>query len=272
MILMSDVVIFYRKGGNPLDIWGIDSTQEHEGYYTIWFGRRGDRLSNKTVPVNPNLGSRVTEKLDSGYVMLSGFNIDTEKCVLVDIQKGSAELECIPPSLWYKISKKIPRNMLTEYLETTLENLKQHDEHEAKILASTSVYRALLENERNGGVEYQEGPLAILLLFSLRRYVRDKFYLSPKDSDLVQIADDFNELLPMNAYDIDNYLMETCKAWFISKGWMKEGENLIESTKGNGKQHYVSMSALQNLAIAMGCIDAPINLTEIESDIKAAFF
>ena len=117
-----------------------------------------------------------------------------------------------------------------------------------------------------------EGPLAILLLFALRRYFKTQSGLTVS-GDLVQIADDSNNMLPDSFDDLSDLVMEGCVALFDHAGYLNDDLTINqEAARKDNVQHYVSLSNIRQLAIAMGCIEAPIDLTVIPTDTTAAYF
>ncbi|MCG8613792.1 MAG: hypothetical protein MI864_25055 [Pseudomonadales bacterium] len=195
----------------------------------------------------------------------------------------------IPATLWYRVSNQASVNLVRDYLNTTLYLLSGKYNAEARKLKELPIFEQLYEGKMSGGAEYKEGPLAVLLLFGLRRYLNDIAEL-PASVDFVQIADDSNTMLPSRFADLDDYIIKTCIELFSANGWLKGYENIHWPTHLDGLQalvcqrsihevaekmgieYYTSLSAIKQLAIAMGCIDAPIDLTVIRTDKKAAFF
>jgi hypothetical protein len=116
------------------------------------------------------------------------------------------------------------------------------------------------------------------LLFGLRRYVKEKAGLIGS-VDFIQIADDTSNILPDRLNSLDKYIEESCAAMFVDNGWASWADNLHSESylfntiaERHDLQHYISIPAIKKLAILMGCIDAPLNLSAIRTETRAAFF
>lgn len=184
----------------------------------------------------------------------------------------------MPTTLWYRVSKQVPHSVIRDYLNITEHLLSEQNETELIRLKQLPVFKALSTDSNSGGAEYSEGPLAVLLLFGLRRFVNEK--AGPNGSaEFVQIADDSNNLLPDRLEHLGKYIEETCIELFVSNGWASLSDNLHSESYlfetlaiKHDLQHYTSIPAIKKLAILMGCIDAPIDLAVIRTETKAAFF
>ena len=147
------------------------------------------------------------------------------------------------------------------------------------MLAKLPVFLALNNGELNGGVEFKEGPLAILLLFALRRSFILETSTSPVQGDLVQVSDDFNNILPDDFYDLGPYIVDSGEVMFVWYGWTRRnsvhesGVNCFseEAVKSNLSE-LCSLGSIKQLAIAMSCIEAPFVFSEINTETAAAFF
>ena len=119
--------------------------------------------------------------------------------------------------------------------------------------------------------------MALLLLFGLRRYLNDVAG-SPLSTEIMQIANDGSELLPERFADIEDYVRSYAIGLFEHNGWFgnRTSGDWKEYVDGVARQHnlshYTSVIGIKPLAIVMGCIDAPIDLTVIRTETKAAFF
>lgn len=272
----SIVVLEYKDDGSD-KIWAIDNKLTANGEIEVWYGRRDNLLRRKCVSVSQNIDERISEKISKGYRYCEPeLTIENNQLVsrIGDTENGSV----IPTSLWYRVCSLAPLSVIRDYLNTTTHLLSGQYEDEIERLTQLHIYKSLYKGELSGGTELSEGPLAILLLFGLRRYLNDMSN-SPVSGDLVQIVDDSNNMLPERFEGVGDYIEECCEDFFVSNGWMSKGQVLLDGTKRllvvakvNGFEHYTSVTTINKLAIAMGCIDAPIDLNEIETDKKAAFF
>lgn len=276
---MSDIVVLHYQDARSNKIWAIEKTLNQEGGYTVWWGRKGTALTQKTVPGKPDCAKRMMEKLDKGYVEVPDMTIDMETNQLIPRLEAQEPDDLIPTSLWYRIGKMVSRSQVNDFLIATRNNLAEVDTVEAQRLESLSVYQDLLNSEFSSGAELKEGPLGVLLLFSLRRYFKglEKDWVA--SPSLVQIADDNNQMLPDDFEDLEDFVRESCESYFVANGWMKPGDtskhgeiHLVSIGVREGLDQYTSLKAIKTLAMAMGCFEQPIDLSVIETEQKAAFF
>lgn len=275
--MSKNIVVLHFQDERSDKIWAINKVANDNNSHTVWFGRRGTKLQCQ------NVGSRtwsalMDSKLEKGYREVEGVTIDTENCVVVPLDGKAVFSDALPATLWYRISKQVPHSVIRDYLNITVHLLSEQDETELNRLQQLSIFKALSTDSNNGGAEYSEGPLAVLLLFGLRRYVNQ--IAGPNGSaEFVQIADDSNNLLPDRLELLGKYIEETCIEFFVSNGWADSTDNLHSESYlfetlaiKHSVQHYTSIPAIKKLAILMGCIDAPIDLAIIRTETKAAFF
>lgn len=248
---MSDSIhVLQYKNGNSNKVWAIDSRQNSDGGHDIWYGRSGAQLQHK--PMNTaGFQRRLQSKIGKGYVRMTGVTIDRDRRVVVLSNSQEDDLENIPESYWYRINTRVPEQQIRDWLKETLNLLAKQFRQQAEILESLPVFQSLAQGKRNGGAELSEGPLAVLLLFGLRRYLRGHASaLASKDD--VEIADDNNTLLT-------NDFEKLCKQ-------IKAGTEFKEMRKS------ISLADFKKYAIVLGACDAPVDLISIQSDTKAAFF
>lgn len=268
---MSDIVVLHYQDHSSNKIWAIDTTKNQTGKYSVWYGKRDTRLRHDEVPADPGWEKRIQQKEAKGYERLYAYTIDTETKLMV-LRPEELEEVAIPSSLWYRASSKIRKLELAVFLGDTVQNLRDYDSHEADCLESLPIYKALMNGDMNSGADYEEGPLAILLLYAIRRHFQHDAEHLFNGGDLFQISDDSNCMLPDRFDDIGEYISESCKALFIKRGWMSEGENFLNVAEHVNKQHYTTVIAIKPLATALGCIEAPVDFSVIQTEIRAAFF
>lgn len=270
------VVLHYQEGSSD-KIWAINKVLNADKTHDTWYGRRGNRLAHSKL-ANMSWQERMQQKLDKGYREVENVTIDVESNTVVPLLQETEESDEIPSALWYRVSSQIPIRLIRDFLNITIQLVSDMHAAELERLIQLPTYKALYSGKMSGGADYKEGPLALLLLFGLRRYLNDVAG-SPVSADVMQIANDANELLPERFAQIEHYVETFCESLFISNGWMNDRytvANLKEYVDGVAKKynlsHYTSLSSIKQLAIAMGCIDAPIDLTVIRTETKAAFF
>lgn len=269
------VVLHFQKGGSD-KIWAIRKDPSGPALHDVWWGRRGSKMQTRQVPCDSGWIAQMNKKLSKGYREVENVTIDVENGVVIPLQSETATAE-IPDALWYRVSTQIPLSLVRDYLSITRELVSDFGAYELVRLEQLPTFKALQDGRKAGGADYVEGPLALLLLFGLRRYLNE---LSGPASttEAMQVANDANELLPERFAQIGPYLKVFCESWFINEGWVdsQTAGNPVVQVGGIGQQHelahYTSLSAIKPLAIAMGCIDAPIDLTVIRTETKAAFF
>lgn len=275
--MITRIVVLVLRDGDSDKVWAINKTLTAKGEIEVWYGRRNNLLRRKCVSASPNVDERISEQTSKGYENCEpGTTIENDQLVNPNGDTESGNI--IPTSLWYRVSGLVPVGSIRDFLNTTTHLLTGQYEEEVEKLKQLSIYNSLYNGELSGGVEFSEGPLGLLLLFGLRRYFQD-FDLPPISGDLVQIADDSNNILPDRFGALGDYVTECCENFFVSNGWLSKGQVLVDGTerlqvvgKVYGFEHYTSITEIKQLAIAMGCIDAPIDLTVIQTDHKAAYF
>jgi hypothetical protein len=248
---MSDMIhVLEYKNGTSDKVWVIDARLNTGGGHDIWYGRSGTRLQYRPS-TDTDFQKRMNSKLAKGYVRLHGFTIDRSTLRVVQTGTGEDDIPIIPESYWFSIDELVTPRMIRDWLQTARQSLADQCFTKAEELVALPVYESLLQGKRNGGAELSEGPLAVLLLFALRRHLRFTAF-GAMAVDRVQIADDNNALLT----DKFEELFELFKTG-------KEYEEM---------RHSVSPSDFKKYAIAIGACEAPVDLISIQSDTKAAFF
>lgn len=278
--MSNEIIVLHFQDGRSDKFWAINTEQKPNATYDVWYGRRGSKLAHSEL-ANTDWQERMQQKLDKGYQRVDGVTIDKDTSTVVPyLQEIEDELE-VPASLWYRVSSVVPLGNIRDYLHTTIHFLSNYCVSEVDKFKQLSTFTNLYEGKRNGGSEYLEGPLAVFLLFGLRRYLND---IADKDSssdELIQIADDSNSMLPHRFSNLGVHLAKAFIALGNEQGWFGSndlhdydlrGELLDELAEKHDLKHYTMVTATNPLAIAMGCIDEPINLAVIRTDKKAAFF
>ena len=253
---MTDSVKVYRYQNDSSDkIWAIDTAPNVDGTHTAWWGRYGSKLQSKCLPADPYFWERISSKENKGYVAIPDVTVDPDSCELTSLSETVSSND-MPSTLWYRISKQVSIDQVREFLDTTVTNLAQEDSDAANKLVELDVFKSLYKGNLNGGAEYQEGPMGILLLFALRR----RFDCYSTYRDAIQLADDNINVIPESFDDIGSYIEESMIASVsvAALEWQATSSDKLDAVK--------------QLAIAMGCIEAPINLAVIQTDTKAAFF
>ncbi len=247
-------VYHYTDGQRSDKVWAIDPTPDLDGNHRVWYGSRHGTL--RLLVISTDLDKKVREKLRKGYNVSDQLTIDTDNCCLVE-KVSEPEIQPLPTSLWYRFSMQSdPKSLealeelIEEFLITTDHNLAKESIEDLNNIKSLPLYQNLLGAKINGGVEFKEGPLAILFLFALRCFCNNKWTRN-QDGDLVQIADDDNNLLSHEFEAIEPYIIASSKE--------------VDSP-------YSSLQAVNSIAIALGCKSAPINLSVMQTNTRAAFF
>lgn len=271
-----DIRVFHFQEGSADKIWAICTTKNQTSTYTVWFGRRNARLTCKEVPADQTPDSRMQEKLRKGYVELPNITIDPDSGEMMATHKSQPQ-EVIPDALWYRItpSRLFELQDRIDQIEATLEKESPAD---ASVLRLLPLYDDIKHGKLSGSHEMGEGPLGVLLLFSLRRF-GDGLVMPFEEGPPVSIADDFNNLLPDRFNDLSDYISDSCSCYLEKRGYISDiknryysDEEILKCAQHIGVEHYTSVKAIKPLAIAMGCIDVPIDLAAIRPDQKSAFF
>ena len=269
--MSNEIVVFHYLGGSSDKYWAIRKEENADGTHDVWYGRRGTRLRH-VAQKGLSFAKRMNEKLKKGYERVENATIDVETRKVIFLDESEDSVSSIPSSLWYRLSSVVSVSQVQDFLDSTITALADEYAEDSLKLKDLPVYASLQQGELSGGAEMSEGPLAILLLFALRRYFKTQSGLIVS-GDLVQIADDSNNMLPDCFDDLSDLVMESCVALFEHAGYLNDDLTINqEAARKNNVQHYVSLSNIRQLAIAMGCIEAPIDLTVIPTDTTAAYF
>lgn len=274
--MSNNIVVLHFQEGSSDKIWAINKALNADKTHDTWYGRRGNKLAHSKL-ANMSCQERMQQKLDKGYREVENVTIDAKNCVVVPLLQETEELEEIPDALWYRVSNQVPVNVIRDYLNITIQLVSEHSNEELERLIQLPTYKALYAGKKSGGADYTEGPLALLLLFGLRRYLNDVAG-SPLSTEIMQIANDGSELLPERFADIEDYVRSYAIGLFEHNGWFGnrtsgDWKEYVDGVAGqHNLSHYTSVTGIKPLAIMMGCIDAPIDLTVIRTETKAAFF
>lgn len=269
--MSNEIVVFHYQAGSSDKYWAIRKEENADGTYDVWYGRRGTRL-RYVAQKGLSFAKRMNEKLKKGYQRVEGATIDVETRKVIFLEESVADVSSIPSSLWYRLSNLVPNNQVQDFLNLTITALADEYAEDSLKLKELPLFQSLQQGDTSGGVEMSEGPLAVLLLFALRRYFKLHDDL-PVAGDLIQIADDNNNMLPTNFDEMGEIVMESCVAMFADTDCLNDDLTINqEAVRKNNVQHYISLSNIKQLAIAMSCMEAPIDLTIIRTETKAAFF
>lgn len=244
--MSSEIRVLHYRDNRSDKIWAIDEKPNADGNHDVWYGRRGNTMTFRPIS-DSDWFARYQAKLDKGYKPCPDKTIDRNTNLVV-----SKEPEEVPATLWFWISDQVSDLQILDFLESSLNTMTEQFRQQAETLASLPVFKSLSQGQRTGGAELSEGPLAVLLLFALRRHLREQRPAADLSFDPSEIADDNNELLP----DSFEQLFEQ----FSSE---KEYQDMRKACPPSDFRKY---------AIALGAIEAPIDLIAIQSDTKAAFF
>ncbi|QFT57104.1 hypothetical protein [Microbulbifer sp. THAF38] len=270
--MSNDFVVLHYQDDSSDKIWAINKVANANNSHTVWFGSRGSILECRRIGYK-TWSSLMQSKLDEGYREVENVTIDVQNNVVVPFMDDE-----ISTSLWYRVSRQVPVTLISDYLNITIQLLSERHEKDLERLKKLPIFLVLQDGKTSGGADYKEGPLALMLLFGLRRYLND-IAGSSETAELMQIANDANELLPERFAQIEQYIEMFCESMFISNGWMSDRTSVVNwkeyvdcVARQYGLSHYTSITGIKSLAIAMGCIDAPIDLMVIHTETKAAFF
>ncbi len=257
--------VFHYQDSRSNKYWAVDLKPVLTGVYGIWYGAAsGSKLTSKTVPDSPSVSRRIQDKLDKGYIEKPDLTIDRESGRVID--RGSVSDENVRDALWYTFTDPGPekiatmRKIVSTFLIQLESQLKELDSSEYEALLSNQTYQSLQSfNQGVSGeeIDYSDGPLAALLLFGLRRHLRT--YSDPEMALSVVGDDGFH--MPPKFEEMDSLIASMFKALSDK-----------QETDSRDLSHYGLQPTIEKLAIAFGCIDAPIIMSEIETNVEAAFF
>jgi len=270
--MSNEIVVFHFQGGNSDKNWAIRKKENADGSHDVWYGRRGTRLRH-VAQKGLSFAKRMNEKLKKGYQRVEGATIDVETRKVIFLSDSSNDVPSIPSSLWYRFrDSHFNRNDIQEYLDTTVLNLADEFKHEAEILVELPIFKALRQGDKNGGAELSEGPLGIFLMFALRRYMRDEGFI-PGTNDFIQLAEDNNDTLSNDFDFLGDLIVESSVAFLDVNQCINDDKSVNHDTiREKHLNRFLSLSATKELAIAMNCIEAPVNLQAIASETRASFF
>lgn len=275
--MSSQIFVYYAKS-NPSYIKAIDTEPNEDGTHTVWHGHKDSRLHSFNL-ANMSFEEWIMEQLGKGYCSVEA-ELDRESS-RVSIAVFKSNLSPIPVNLWFRRTGDIPLAFLRAAIDSIHSQLAVNNPTDADRLFYLPVTRALYNGAENGGAEYCEGPLALLLLFALRRHFREPGEVagSPEMYPYFQVSDDSNNLLPDDFDDLGAYIMEMCEAWLTEIGKIEDGASLekgdsavLEAAASFGVSHYTSVKSIEKIATVMGCIDPRIDLSATPTKVENAFF
>ncbi len=258
--MSGSIKVFHYQGGSSDKIWAISTLVRADGKYNVWYGRRNATLTADTVPADEHSSKRIQKKLEKGYVEKTNMTVDmgTRQAVL---KTGSNTPPPPEPeedtagAYWFTIGSKVDTTSVGDFLDEAIDNLRDLDEGIAAYLQGTEAYLEISSHERQGSVEFKEGPLALLLMFGLRRFIENEETLN--NGGKVQLADDAGNMVP-DDFDLLKPAFKASNAEFLAED--------------RGSTGFILMDDIKQYAIALGCIDAPLDLSAISTETRAAFF
>lgn len=266
---MSSTINVYHYHDDSSDkVWAIDTKLNADDRYDVWWGsRKNNTLNHKSLNWGIPPLTRIEEKERKGYVRKPDWTIKDCQLVMAD---DDSTVEELPPQLWYRVSKDLPQRELKGFLHDTQKNLLAVDPAEGINLQANPTYQALLDGQLSGGVELdKEGPFMVLLLFAIHRHCKKHFSTI---GECFHVADDNNQILPDDYFELQSLIEQTAKAFATHHGLIALNDDYESALTASSFGHYNSLEELKPFAIALGCIEAPIDMSVIESDVKAAFF
>jgi|TARA_R110000782_G_scaffold263717_1_gene356500 hypothetical protein len=256
MSIETQPTILRFQDGSSDKLWVMCPDQNGENWVywgaTRWDGSESATLHGKAVSGTPF--DRIYDKERKGYQQWHGvsFDLDTRRVstrVLDDkIRPTEPQSKTLSnASFWYRIDPAVPTADISSFLDEICHGLKNYEiESDTSGFVdqfnALSLTAALRAGEHSGTSEYSESPMAAILLHSIRRAYRS----------LVLVSDDDNEMMPDRLDDLYDLLCN---------------EHLF----GKMPDHWMP-PAFKEIAIAMLCIDRPVNLANLTTEKPAAFF
>lgn len=242
-----DIKVLHYVDETSDKIWAIDPQPNANGGHDVWYGRSGKVMTFR--PTEKSDWARLHDaKIRKGYERCPGLTINRNTNLVV----ARDDLDSLPEQFWFRISTQVPETQIASFLASVLNAFTEQFRDEATTLASLPVFKSLLSGSHSGGAELSEGPLAILLLFALRRHLTEQSPSASLSFAPIEIVDDDNTLLT-DSFD------ELAELYGASKEF-------------SDMRKICPPADFRKYAIALGAIEAPIDLTVIESNTKAAFF
>jgi len=238
------IILHCTKNGSD-KVWAIDNEPNPNQTYTVWYGRRTQRLSVSHVSISKSADQRIAEKRDKGYVQLG----DNARIKDGFLHEEAVPQEPIASACWYRVKPDINTHDLVNWLKACLDAVRTFDECEACDLSQHPTFLGLMDDRRNGKAEYLAGPAGILLLFALRKHF---------GSSCIDVVDDDGQSLPMSFRDMETLLSEVILAW--------------EPSSDSSTSSTLTVGRLKSLAIAIGALDLPVDLSAISTETPALFF
>lgn len=270
---MSDLIrihVMHFNVGSSDKIWAIDKILNKNGNYDVWWGARFGALTHDEFDPKPSfVEKKIREKERKGYEHKPTWTIAGNTLVFDEATDDQDE---IPSTLWYRVSHKVLPVEVGIFINDAIKRVRQYDAKQAEHFEVLPTLRNLLDGELTGGGELQEGPFLVLLLFAMRRHFRIGVDPQSSTADLFSVANDDNEVLPDRYDDLGGSIRTAAESMLRHMGWYLDHEDIEVTLKKHGIGYYYSTEGLKDLAIAIGCMEAPVDLSGIETDIPSAYF
>ncbi|EIF42774.1 hypothetical protein DOK_11941 [gamma proteobacterium BDW918] len=270
----------YHFNLGPSDkYWAIDDQRDASGNLNIWWGRRGQSLQHQNRSTNTSWASLAEEKLKKGYTEMSSLTVDRKTNRVVKVtdvadlppeQPSSMEVSksllfSIKPFLEkadYPLAKEITR--LRAEFNSDLQSFHPAlADFGVSLADSTSVEE--LGQSSFGEIDFDEGPIAALLLFVLRRKLATLGY------QVKIVVNSTSELVPEKPTESDGLFAEIRSQWLLSNTELPN-----DGIKAKKVREACILLAERNffkkLCFAVGAQKAPLDLSIIEAPSAAAFF
>lgn len=234
------------QDGNSDKVWVIcptdDPDQSCDVFWgaTRWSGKHSATLQHKKVSGEFRL--RVNNKLKKGYEPWQGVQFDRDSRKIVSVEKAKPVTD---PCFWYRVHDDVSEKFLMDFIDGIEMALSGFDAENTTSMMETfnalSVVVGLRSKERSGISQYNQSPMAAMLLYALRRAFPGSILVSDDDNRLM--PDHFDEFYKM----MSEHLLGQHKAYWQSP-------------------------IFKALAIQMRCIEKPINFSELKVDSPAFYF
>lgn len=256
MSIIPNTTILRFQDGSSDKVWVMCPDQNGVNWVywgsTRWDGAESAALHGKAVP--GNVHDRIFEKERKGYQQWRGvsFDMDTRRVSTRVLDDRTCPTEpqsktLSNPSFWYRIDPGVSTADIASFMDDICRGLSQYETKSntsglVDQFNELPVAAALRTGEHSGTSEYGDSPMAALLFYSLRRAFKS----------FVLVSDDDNEMMPDQLDDLCTQL---------------SNEHLF----GRMRDHWM-LPAFREIAIAMQCIDRPIDLSNLLTEKPAAFF
>lgn len=255
MSIATNATILRFQDGSSDKVWvmchdAAPTTGDHLVFWgaTRWRGHATGVLQSKAV--SGSADSRIAKKLKEGYQVWSGvvFDKDEGRVFHQDAKPMPEDTKpLVTPNFWYRIDPAVSTADISSFLDELCQGLADYEtESNTSVLVdqfnALSLTAALRAGEHSGTSEYSESPMAALLLHSIRRAWKS----------FVLVSDDNNEMMPDRLDDLYEILCNEHLFGQMPDLWMPP--------------------AFNEIAIALRCIDRPVNLANLTTEKPAAFF